>query len=211
MSEPIVRQRRQNLTDRQIVALPRKRKRYVKADPELRGHYLRVPPSGPITSPLSPVIPYGKQVWATLGTTAIWASTKPVSGRVRPSAASRTGSRLRAGAGQTGLVSRPSPRMAAATSSPTKACARCGRPSACCASTSYRFGVSATSSRIKRRDINELLDSLAKDFDAWNCRPRAGDHPQDQQLVRHPRRRLRRPFVPACAAPARGSRARPYP
>jgi hypothetical protein len=49
MSEPIVRQRRSNLTQKQVAALPRKRKRYVRSDPELRGHYLRVPPAGPIT------------------------------------------------------------------------------------------------------------------------------------------------------------------
>jgi integrase len=51
------------------MALPRKRKRYVKADPELRGHYLRIPPSGPITFAAVARGPYG-QVWATLATTS---------------------------------------------------------------------------------------------------------------------------------------------
>jgi len=64
------RQRRQNLTDKQVAALPRKRHRYVKADPELRGLYLRVPPMGPITFSAVARDPYGKQTWATIGTTA---------------------------------------------------------------------------------------------------------------------------------------------
>ena len=55
------RQRRQNLTDKQVAALPRKRQRYVKADPELRGHYLRVPPSGPITFSAVARDPYGRR------------------------------------------------------------------------------------------------------------------------------------------------------
>jgi integrase len=63
------RQRRQNLTDKQVLTLPRKRQRYVKADPELRGHYLRVPPSGPVVFAAVARDPYNKQVWATLGTT----------------------------------------------------------------------------------------------------------------------------------------------
>jgi integrase len=70
MSDLMLRQRRANLTDKQVAALPRKRKRYVKADPELRGHYLRVPPSGPITFAAVARDPYGKQVWATLGTSS---------------------------------------------------------------------------------------------------------------------------------------------
>jgi integrase len=70
VSEQIHRQRRPNLTDKQLMALRRKRKRYVRADPELRGHYLRVPPSGPITFAAVARDPYGKQVWATIGTTS---------------------------------------------------------------------------------------------------------------------------------------------
>ena len=49
MSDERLRQRRRNLTDRQVAALPRKRRRYTVTDPESRGHYLRVPPSGPVS------------------------------------------------------------------------------------------------------------------------------------------------------------------
>jgi hypothetical protein len=60
--EPMRRRRRQNLTDRQIAVLPRQSKRYIKADPELRGHYLRIPPTGPITFTAVARDPYGKQI-----------------------------------------------------------------------------------------------------------------------------------------------------
>src|SRR5262245_56412531 len=67
MIEPTRRQRRKTLTDRMVAALPRKRKRYILADPELRGHYVRVPPQGPCV--FAAVARYhGRQVWATLGT-----------------------------------------------------------------------------------------------------------------------------------------------
>ena len=69
MSEQ-TRQRRWNLTDRQIASLPRKRKRYALSDPELRGHYVRVTPSGPVSFAAVARDPFGKQIWATLGTTA---------------------------------------------------------------------------------------------------------------------------------------------
>jgi integrase len=65
----IRRQRRKTLTDKMVAALPRKSKRYVLADPELRGMYVRVPPQGPAVYAAvarSPG-PLGKQVWATLG------------------------------------------------------------------------------------------------------------------------------------------------
>ena len=66
MIEPS-RQRRKALTDKMVAALPRRRKRYIQADPELRGHYVRVPPQGPCV--FAAVARYdGKQVWATLGT-----------------------------------------------------------------------------------------------------------------------------------------------
>ena len=68
MSEPTRRQRRKVLTDRMVAALPRRRKRYISADPELRGHYVRVPPQGPCVFAAVARSPYGKQVWATLGT-----------------------------------------------------------------------------------------------------------------------------------------------
>jgi integrase len=68
MSEPERRQRRKVLTDKMVVALPRRRKRYTVSDPELRGHYVRVPPQGPCVFAAVARSPYGKQVWATLGT-----------------------------------------------------------------------------------------------------------------------------------------------
>ena len=58
------------LTDKGVDALARRAARYVVSDPELRGHYLRVPPSGPKVFAAVARGPYGKQVWATLGTTA---------------------------------------------------------------------------------------------------------------------------------------------
>jgi integrase len=68
-AEPI-RQRRRRLTDTMIAALPRQSKRYIKADPELLGHYLRVPERGPIVFTCQARDPYThKQVWSTIGTT----------------------------------------------------------------------------------------------------------------------------------------------
>jgi integrase len=67
MSEPERRQRRKTLTDKMVAALPRRKKRYILADPELRGHYVRVPPQGPCV--YAAVARHDdKQVWATLGT-----------------------------------------------------------------------------------------------------------------------------------------------
>jgi integrase len=68
MSDPQRRQRRKVLTDRMVTLLPRKRKRYIVADCELRGHYVRVPPQGPAVFAAVARDPYGKQIWATLGT-----------------------------------------------------------------------------------------------------------------------------------------------
>jgi hypothetical protein len=68
MSEPKRRERRKILTDRMVAALPRKRKRYTVSAPELRGHYVRVPPQGPCVFAAVARSPLGKQVWATLGT-----------------------------------------------------------------------------------------------------------------------------------------------
>jgi integrase len=63
--------RRRGLTDEQVAALPRRDKRYSKPDPELRGHYLRVPPAtsrAPIAFAAVARNPDGKQIWVTLGT-----------------------------------------------------------------------------------------------------------------------------------------------
>ena len=62
--------KRRHLTDEQIRKLPRKTKRYTLADPELIGHYLRVPPrksKAPITF-VAVARHEGRQVWTTLGT-----------------------------------------------------------------------------------------------------------------------------------------------
>ncbi len=45
MSKNLIRrQRRKSLTDAMVASLPRRPKRYTKADPEQRSHYLRIPP-----------------------------------------------------------------------------------------------------------------------------------------------------------------------
>ena len=62
--------RRRGLTDKQLAALPRKPKRYILSDPGQRGHYVRVPPQGPIVFTAVARDPYGHQIWAALGTTA---------------------------------------------------------------------------------------------------------------------------------------------
>ena len=64
---PLARRRRKGLSDKQVAALPRKAKRYILADPEQRGLYLRIPVQGPIV--YAAVARYqGKQTWATVGT-----------------------------------------------------------------------------------------------------------------------------------------------
>lgn len=59
--------RRKRLTDRQVKALAPKSKRYHIPDPELNGHYIRVLPSGVKSYAAVARDPYGKQVWATVG------------------------------------------------------------------------------------------------------------------------------------------------
>jgi integrase len=66
--EPTRRQRRKVLTDKMVAALPRKRRRYIKTDPEQRGMYVRVPPEGPCVFAAVARSPHGKQVWAKIGT-----------------------------------------------------------------------------------------------------------------------------------------------
>jgi integrase len=67
MIEPMHRQRRKTLTDKKVRDLPRKSKRYVVSDPEQRGMYVRVPPQGPNIFVAVARDPYGRQVWATIG------------------------------------------------------------------------------------------------------------------------------------------------
>jgi integrase len=61
--------RRRSLTDKQVAALPRKKKRYVLADPELRNHVVRVPASGPATYYCVCRSPSGKLIWHKVGAT----------------------------------------------------------------------------------------------------------------------------------------------
>jgi hypothetical protein len=69
MSENLIRrQRRKSLTDAMVASVPRKPKRYTKADPEQRSHYLRIPPQGPIAYHTAARDPYGKLVWSQNGT-----------------------------------------------------------------------------------------------------------------------------------------------
>ena len=67
MTEIGRRQRRKTLTDRMVVALPKKATRYICADPDLRGHYVRIMPTGANVYAAVARDPYGKQIWATLG------------------------------------------------------------------------------------------------------------------------------------------------
>jgi integrase len=62
-----VQRRRRAFTDKSLAALPRKTQRYVKADPGMLGHFLRVPPCGPVVFTATARGPYGKQHWTTLG------------------------------------------------------------------------------------------------------------------------------------------------
>jgi hypothetical protein len=62
--------RRRGLTDKMIAALRRKPKRYIVSDPEMRGHYVRVPSQGPVVFAAVARDPFGNQKWATIGTAA---------------------------------------------------------------------------------------------------------------------------------------------
>jgi integrase len=61
--------RRKTLSDNGVAALKAKAARYTFPDPELRGHYVRVAPSGAKTFAAVARDPNGKQVWATIGAT----------------------------------------------------------------------------------------------------------------------------------------------
>ena len=70
MTEPMhrkPRKRRETLTDEMVTKLERKAKRYVISDPEQRGLYVRIMPKGPNVYAAVARDPYGKQVWATVG------------------------------------------------------------------------------------------------------------------------------------------------
>src|SRR5215472_7518567 len=70
MTEPQRRQRRKTLTDKMVLALPRRRKRYFHPDPELPGHGVRVLPEGPSSFYLIARDAFHKQRWVRLGSTA---------------------------------------------------------------------------------------------------------------------------------------------
>ena len=59
--------KRKTLSDKGVVDLKSKDTRYAFPDPELRGHYVRVMPSGTKSFVAVAQSPHGKQVWATIG------------------------------------------------------------------------------------------------------------------------------------------------
>jgi hypothetical protein len=61
--------RRKSLTDKMLAAKPRRAKRYIEADPELRGHYVRISPAGLISFVVVARGPLGQQM-KTVGTSA---------------------------------------------------------------------------------------------------------------------------------------------
>lgn len=58
---------RRSLSDAGVAALKPRAQRYAEPDPELRGHYVRVQPSGAKSFVVVTRDPGGKQVWATIG------------------------------------------------------------------------------------------------------------------------------------------------
>jgi integrase len=62
---------RKTLTDRSVAALKPKAKRYVVPDPGQAGHYVRVMPSGTKTYAAVARDPFGKQIWATVGSAEV--------------------------------------------------------------------------------------------------------------------------------------------
>jgi integrase len=70
-SETKRRRRHPVLTDLMVAALPKKQRRYVKSDPEQRGHYVRVMPQGANVFAAVARNRVGKQVWATLGSSDV--------------------------------------------------------------------------------------------------------------------------------------------
>jgi len=58
---------RKTLTDKGVAALKPRTERYAFPDPELRGHYVRVQPSGARAFVAVARNPHGKQIWTTIG------------------------------------------------------------------------------------------------------------------------------------------------
>lgn len=64
------RVRRRIFTDTSVAHLQRRPKRYIRSDPEQRGHYVRVMPRGPHVFVAVARNQFGSQIWFTVGTTA---------------------------------------------------------------------------------------------------------------------------------------------
>jgi integrase len=60
---------RRTMTDKGVAALKPRAQRYAVGDPELRGHWIRVQPSGAKSYVAVTRTPDGKQLWTTVGTT----------------------------------------------------------------------------------------------------------------------------------------------
>jgi integrase len=60
---------RRTMTDRGVASLKRRAQRYAVSDPELRGHWIRVQPSGAKTFVAVTRDPNAKQLWTTIGAT----------------------------------------------------------------------------------------------------------------------------------------------
>lgn len=58
---------RKSLSDKGVAALKPRAARYAVPDPELRGHYVRVQPSGARSFVTVTIDPAGKQIWTTIG------------------------------------------------------------------------------------------------------------------------------------------------
>ena len=58
---------RKTLTDKGVQALKPRPKRYAYPDPELRGHYIRIQPSGSKAFVVVARSPAGKQIWSNIG------------------------------------------------------------------------------------------------------------------------------------------------
>ena len=58
---------RRRMTDRSVAALRPMAQRYATPDPDLRGHYVRVTPSGAKSFVAVASSPTGKQIWTTIG------------------------------------------------------------------------------------------------------------------------------------------------
>jgi len=80
---------RRTLTDKRVAALKPRAQRYAEPDPELRGHWIRVQPSGAKSFVTVARNPAGKQIWSTIGNTDAMSideareSARIVVGRVR--------------------------------------------------------------------------------------------------------------------------------